>query len=422
MKILHVLDHSLPLHSGYTFRSAAILREQRARGWETLHLTTPRHGASMADFEQADGLEFHRTQKRPTVRRLLPVVGAYADEMEATRRRLEQLVRAHRPDVIHAHSPVLNVLPALRVGKAENVPVVYEIRAFWEDAAVDHGTTREGSLRYRATRALETHAARHADGVVVICEGLRGELQARGIPADRITVVPNAVDAEQFAFDAPPDLELRRSLGLDGKIVLGFLGSFYAYEGLDLLLEALSRLLPTHPEVRLLLAGGGPEEAGLKSEASALGVTDQVRFAGRIPHSKVARYYSLVDVLVYPRHPMRLTNLVTPLKPLEAMALGRIVVASDVGGHRELIQDGQTGFLFPAGNAQALADRLQQVIAQRSDWDALRLRGRRFVEEERSWQRSVAAYDALYERVCRGRSPSQPAVPAFDGTAESLSR
>ena len=198
MKILHVLDHSLPLHSGYTFRSAAILREQRARGWETIQLTTPRHGASMVDLEQADGLEFHRTEQRSTARRFVPVIGAYADEMEATRRRLEQLVRAHRPDVIHAHSPVLNVLPALSVGKAENVPVVYEIRAFWEDAAVDHGTTREGSVRYRATRALETHAVRRADGVVVICEGLRGELEARGIPRDRITVVPNAVDADEF--------------------------------------------------------------------------------------------------------------------------------------------------------------------------------------------------------------------------------
>ena len=104
------------------------------------------------------------------------------------------------------------------------------------------------------------------------------------------------------------------------------------------------------------------------------------------------------------------------------MALGRVVVASDVGGHKELIQDGETGFLFPAGNAQALADRLQQVIAQRSGWDAVRLRGRRFVEEERSWQRSVAAYDALYERVCRGRTPSKTAVPAFDDAAESLLR
>ena len=141
MKILHVLDHSLPLHSGYTFRTVAILREQRARGWDTINVTTTRHGKSMAYLEQADGWEFYRTHREPTLRRLLPVVGSYLDEMAATRSRLRELVRKHRPDVIHAHSPVLNALPALAVGESENVPVVYEVRAFWEDAAVDHGST-----------------------------------------------------------------------------------------------------------------------------------------------------------------------------------------------------------------------------------------------------------------------------------------
>jgi glycogen(starch) synthase len=422
MKILHVLDHSLPLHSGYTFRTAAILREQRARGWDTVHLTTPRHGATMADVEQADGWEFFRTARRPTARRLLPVVGTYLDEMAATRERLRELVRQQRPDVIHAHSPVLNVLPALEVGRSEGVPVVYEIRAFWEDAAVDHGTTTEGSARYRATHALETYAARRADGIAVICEGLRRDVEARGIPRDRITVIPNAVDADEFSYNEPPDRALRADLGLDGHSVLGFIGSFYAYEGLDLLLESLRRLLATNPEVRLLLVGGGPEEARLKARAAALGVADAVLFTGRVPHAQVPRYYSLVDVLVYPRHAMRLTDLVTPLKPLEAMAMGRIVVASDVGGHVELIADGQTGYLFPAGNARALAARLGEVFVAREGWDAMRRRARDFVEKQRSWQRSVAGYETLYERVSRGRQPPAAPVQSFEDPMESVPR
>jgi glycogen synthase len=422
MKVLHVLDHSLPLHSGYTFRTAAILREQRARGWETLHVTTPRHGASLADVEKADGLEFLRTQERRTLRRLLPGVGTYLDEMAATRDRLQQVVRVHRPDVIHAHSPVLNVLPALAVGKAENVPVVYEIRAFWEDAAVDHGSTTEGSLRYRATRALETYALRRVQGVAVICEGLRRDVEQRGIPHDSITVIPNAVDADQFAFNAPADTALRRELGLDGKTVLGFLGSFYAYEGLDVLLEGVKRLLAGQPDVRLLLAGGGPEEAALKKRAADLGISSAVVFTGRVPHAQVPRYYSLVDILVYPRRSMRLTDLVTPLKPLEAMALGRIVAASDVGGHRELVADGQTGFLFPAGNAIALAACLERVLSIRPQWDAMRLRARKFVEDQRSWKMSVAGYEALYERACHGRLPPATPASAFETPAESLTR
>jgi glycogen synthase len=399
MKILHVLDHSLPLHSGYTFRTAAILREQRARGWETLHLTTPRQAYSNGDVEQADGWEFFRTQRRKGLRSRVPFVGPYLDEMAATRDRLRQLVRIHRPHVIHAHSPVLNVLPALNVGREHGIPVVYEVRAFWEDAAVDHGSTSEGSLRYKATRALETWALRRAQGVAVICEGLRRDIESRGIAREHITVIPNAVDVDQFAFDAPADIQLRHQLGLEGKTVLGFLGSFYAYEGLDILLDAVAQLLPENPNLRVLLAGGGPEEASLKELAAQLGVAHAILFTGRIPHAEIARYYSLVDVLVYPRASMRLTELVTPLKPLEAMALGRVVVASDVGGHRELIEDGKNGFLFPAGDPDSLSDCLRKVLSGREQWNSVRAYARRFVEEQRSWRRSVAGYAPLYERL-----------------------
>lgn len=399
MKILHVLDHSLPLQSGYTFRTAAILREQRARGWETIQLTTPRHGRAVAEVEEASGLLFYRTPVRKGIRTAVPVVGRYLDEMSATRRRLEELAITLRPDILHAHSPVLNALPAIAVGRRLNIPVVYEVRAFWEDAAVDHGTTSEGSVRYRVTRALETHALRSVQGIAVICEGLRRDIEARNVPAEKVTVIPNAVDVDQFPFDAPADRELRQRLGLEGMTVLGFLGSFYAYEGLDLLLEAVAQLLPKHPRMRVLLAGGGPEETALRMCVSQLGISDAVLFAGRVDHADIARYYSLVDLLVYPRRAMRLTELVTPLKPLEAMSLGRIVVASDVGGHRELISDGSTGFLFPAGDAKGLVAVLERTLSAREQWGAMRARARRFVEEQRSWKRSVEAYAPMYEKL-----------------------
>ena len=142
------------------------------------------------------------------------------------------------PQILHAHSPVLNAMPALRVGKRLGIPVVYEVRAFWEDAAVDHGTTTEGSLRYRLTRRLETRALRHAAHVFTICEGLRGDIVARGIAPERVTVIPNAVDIDSFEPGGLPDAALAASLDLQGATVLGFIGSFYAYEGLDLLLAA----------------------------------------------------------------------------------------------------------------------------------------------------------------------------------------
>ena len=401
LKILHVLDHSIPLHSGYTFRTLALLREQRRRGWQTFHVTSPKHTATQDPEEDVDGLHFYRT---PSVENPVRLPGI--DELVLMRqleRRIEQVVERVGPDLLHAHSPVLNALPALRVGRRLGIPVVYEVRAFWEDAAVDHGTASEGGLRYRLTRRLETHALLQVDHVFTICEGLRADIVARGVPAGKVTVIPNAVDIDAFEPGGQADADLAARLGLVGATVIGFIGSFYAYEGLDLLLGALPDLLRRRPEVRILLVGGGPQEDALKSQASALGVADKVVFTGRVPHAEVQRYYDLVDVLAYPRRSMRLTELVTPLKPLEAMAQGRVLVASDVGGHRELIRHGETGWLFRAGSTESLADAIDDLLAQRDRWPALREAGRAFVERERNWAGSVARYAPVFQRLVPDR-------------------
>ncbi|MEG0821746.1 MAG: glycosyltransferase, exosortase A system-associated [Burkholderiaceae bacterium] len=400
MRVLHVLDHSIPLHSGYTFRTAAILREQRRLGWQTFHLTSPKHTAPGAEVETVDGLSFYRTRFAPFPFEDRPVLREAA-LMRALRRRLAEVAEQVKPDLIHAHSPVLNAWPALAVARARGIPVVYEVRAFWEDAAVDHGTASENGLRYRATRALETAVFKRVDAITTICEGLRADIVARGIAAEKITVIPNAVDVAEFAFGAAPELELKQSLGLAGCTVIGFLGSFYAYEGLDLLIEALPAVLAVRPDARLLLVGGGPQDSALRAQAKAAGLADKVVFTGRVPHAQVQRYYGLVDVLAYPRRSMRLTELVTPLKPLEAMAQGQLLVASDVGGHRELIRDGETGVLFEAGSAPALAQAILRVLDERVRWPAIRAAGRRFVEAERTWERSVGHYAPLFSGLVR---------------------
>jgi PEP-CTERM/exosortase A-associated glycosyltransferase len=307
-----------------------------------------------------------------------------------------EVAREVQPDILHAHSPALNAIAALRVGRRLGIPVVYEIRAFWEDAAVDHGTSREWGLRYRITRALETYALKHVDAATTICEGLRKDIVARGIPAQKVTVIPNAVDIDDFSVGGVRDAALAEQLGLAGKAVLGFIGSFYAYEGLNVLLDALPAMLAANPDIRVLLVGGGPQDAALKAQAQRLGVAGQVVFTGRVPHSEVQRYYNLIDVLVYPRLKMRLTDLVTPLKPLEAMAQGRLLVASDVGGHHELIEDGKTGVLFEANNPSALAEKTLALLAEPQRWPALRQAGREFVERERNWAASVARYRGVY--------------------------
>ena len=394
MRILHVLDHSLPLQSGYAFRTAAILHEQRRQGYETLQLTTPRQNAGADIVEDVDGLRFHRTPLPGASR--LPLA-RYAQEVAATARRIDELIASFQPDIVHAHSPVLNALPAFKATRLSGIPVVYEVRALWEDAAVDHGTTRTGSLRYHASRTVETWALRRASHVTTICEGLRAEIVARGVAPDRVTVIPNAVDAKDFVFGRQSgDAALQNQLRLEGRRVIGFAGSFYRYEGLDLLIDALTILAPSHPDVAVLLIGGGPQEEALRAQVAARGLGDRVVFAGRVPHGEVQRYYELIHLLVYPRRRMRLTDLVTPLKPLEAMAQGRMFVASDVGGHRELVRHGETGFLSKADDAQALARTIASVLADTASWPRIAQTARRFVEAERTWARSVGRYREVY--------------------------
>jgi len=395
MRVLHLLDHGLPLHSGYAFRTRAILKAELARGWEVAAVTGPRHGSAPAAEEVVDGLRFFRTQ--PVASRM-PGVSEWR-EIDAFARRIHQVVKSFRPDVLHAHSPVLCALAGLRVRRWTGVPLLYEIRAFWEDAAVGNGTGREGSMRYRVTKALETHAVRRADAVAVICQGLRSDLVARGIDPAKIAVSPNGVDMGLFGDPLPHDAALAAELGLEGAETIGFIGSFYDYEGLDVLIAAMPALVAARPAMQLLLVGGGPAEAALRVQAAASAAADHIHFLGRVPHDAVERYYSLIDVLVYPRKKMRLTDLVTPLKPLEAMAQQRLVAASDVGGHRELIADGVTGTLFPADDPAAIAAALENIFLARNQWDDRRKRARAYVEADRNWSVNVAVYDGLYENL-----------------------
>lgn len=399
MRVLHILNHGLPTQDGYVYRTHGLLEGQRAHGIETFHLTSPRHEhPATKDIEEIEGWRFYRTSDRRPGRHL-PLYRELM-EMRTTQIRIADVAKTIQPDVIQAHSPILNGYPALWAARQLGLPVVYEIRAFWEDAAVDQGTTRENSARYRAIRGLETALCNRVDAITTICHGLAGALTARGIPANKIDVVPNAVDTGRFSAMAAPDPSLVRSLGLEGCTVLGFIGSFYSYEGLALLIDAMPGLLISNPDLRLLLIGGGQDEHLLRARAAQKGLGDKVIFTGRIPHQDVLAHYGLIDICIYPRLPMPLTDLVTPLKPLEAMAAGRIVVASDVGGHLELIQDDQTGFLFKAGYLTALIERLRDVLASRERWPQIRANGRMMVAE-RSWQSVANVYRPLFERLCQ---------------------
>ncbi|WP_018633065.1 TIGR04063 family PEP-CTERM/XrtA system glycosyltransferase [Neomegalonema perideroedes] len=415
MRVLHVLDHSAPLQSGYVTRSLGVFAAQEAMGWTPVGLTTPRHeralrraAAAAPREERAGGRRFLRT---PDSRGGFP---ALLREMSASYRRILQAASEDSFDVIHAHSPALNALPTIQAGRRLGLPVVYEIRAFWEDAAVDSGRLREGGLRWRLQRRMEEAAVRSSDAAAVICEGLKSDLVARGFAPERLTLLPNAVRAADFPSLGPRDPEAAAALGLGAGPIFGFAGSFYAYEGLDLLIEALPEVRQALPGARLLLMGGGPEEEALRRLAAPLG--EAVVFTGRLAREELRRRFAALDAVVLPRRAMRLTHLTTPLKPLEAMALGRPVAASDVGGHKELIRDGETGRLFPAGDRAAL---VAAMVETARDWRSGALEAqietaRAEVLRERDWAAAGPRYAALYAEAARRRAARTKApLPAW---------
>lgn len=398
MKILHVFDHSLPLQDGYSSRSWAILQEQQARGWTVLPLTGPKQHSKESGEELVSGLRFYRTADRSSVWSRIPVLKQFWTVWLIYQRLLELIPRL-QPDVLHAHSPALNGMAAAWAARKFGLPLVYEVRAFWEDAAVDQGTSKEGGFRYKLTRALENYVFRRADRVTTICEGLKKDIEARGLCKAPVIVIPNAVEYERFAKELPRDELLARQHGLTAGATLGFVGSFYDYEGLDLLIEAMPAMLARRPELKLMLVGGGMQDSQLREQTRQLNLSEHVVFTGKVPFAEVERYYSVIDVLVYPRKSMRLTELVTPLKPLEAMAQRKVFVASDVGGHHELVQHGVTGVLFKADDVSALSEAIDALISDPALQLRLRDNGLAFVKDERNWRRSVAGYAGAYANL-----------------------
>nr|NJM03669.1 glycosyltransferase, exosortase A system-associated [Desulfobacula sp.] len=403
MKILHLLNHSFPLLDGYASRSQNIFKAQKKLGFSPVILTSPKHEEDWKKKcpkkERIDGFDFYRTGENHY--KTIPVLGELI-QILLVLLRLAQVIKIEKPDVLHAHSPVLNGIPAWIAGRWFRLPVVYEIRAFWEDAGVDQATYKKKSLKYELVKAVETWLCKHVDQVPVLCNGIRKDLAERGINPEKMTPVFNGIHPENFT-PCLPDEDFIRKWDLSGKMVIGFIGSFYRYEGLDLLIDAYSKIASTHPNLVLLLVGGGEMDARLRQLVEKFNLADRVLMPGRIPHNRIKGVYALIDILIYPRYSVRLTELVTPLKPLEAMAMGKAVIASDIGGHRELITDKQTGILFKAGDATALSSAILSLLENPGVTKKLGIHGLQYVMEEKTWLKTTSVYKTIYARLPGGK-------------------
>ena len=398
MKILHVLDRSVPNISGYSLRSKYILDSQKKLGLDIAVVTSPNQ-ESAADIETIDGIMYYRSTTKASILRGLANKNVIFKSKLFTRvlyDKIEEVIKNHKDiDLIHAHSPILCGLPALAIGRKYKIPIVYEVRALWEDAAVDQKKTRENSLRHRLTKYYETKLLRKVDSVTVICEGLKNEMISRLIPVDKIHVMPNGIDTEQF-LPQEKDIDLLKQHNLDGNLVFGFIGSFFEFEGLELFIKAIANLIAQNKGVKALIVGGGRREEELRNFASKLCSNGSIIFTGRVPHDTIKKYYSVMDILVYPRIKNRLTELVTPLKPLEAMSMEKAVLASNIGGLKELVEDKKTGILFEAENINDLTDKITYLLQNPQIRNELGKNARKNVMSSRKWLDISKKYLEIY--------------------------
>ncbi len=401
MRVLHVVDISIPTLAGYTSRTRYIVTTQKALSIEPFVLSSIRQqndkGCSM---EEIGGIRHHRT--------LPPLPASLAKKAEDTpvakeameinhlRQRIVQVARREKPDIIHAHSSILCGIPAYLASRQLGIPCVYEIRAFWEDAAVDSAKCQPGSPRYVATQKAETALAKQVDALIGICGGIKHELTRRGIDPSRVHVVPNGVDTERFV-PIPRDRATEARYGLEGKTVVGYIGTFARFEGVRFLIEALIRLHQSgRKDIKGLIVGSGPTYESCRARAKEAGLEQEILHPGRVPHDEITPMYSVVDILAYPRDRQRITELVTPLKPLEAMAMEKAVIGSDVGGLTELIDDGVTGLIHQAENVDDLADKIRQLADDPQTRTRLGQSGRAHVTKNRQWRAIIENHFNVY--------------------------
>jgi glycosyltransferase involved in cell wall biosynthesis len=427
--ILHLLKESRPhRQNGFTMRSHDNLLAQRAAGWDPVVVTAvgfPRwNGASWTATEQVDGIRHHRLDLGAGY----PADGPVDTYLEDYAWRAAVVAREERPAIIHASSGgrgYEGALVGLALGEHLDLPVVYEVRSLFDApapsgadpaSASDATSPRE---RYRRRDATEVRTMLAADAVVTLAETMRADIVARGVPAERVFVVPNGVDPDAFS-PRPPDPALRARYGVGHRYLIGYISNLdHPREGHETLIEATARLVEAGRDVACLIVGEGRRKEQLEAVAAASGVADRIIFTGAVPHEQVAAMYALLDVFVVPRRDERAARLVTPLKPFEAMAMARPMVVADLPALTEVAPVGERSLAFPAEDAAALAAAVERLMDDPELAVRLGEAGRSWVTSERTWASNGPRWTTIYRSVLEGRSrqgeSSRPGGPSRQG-------
>lgn len=382
-KVFYLLHNSLPYNSaGYATRTHGLLRELNSAGWDVDGVTRLGYPYDMPGKDDLtdvpfrdhiDGVDYLRLLTGDQVEKKNPLydyVQRYSAELTAAAKR-------ERPAIVHAASNHWNGLTAVNVARRLGLPSIYEVRGLWEVTRGSRNPEWAASNMFKYIARMEADAAKGATKVFTITKALREEMIARGVDEQKITVLPNGVDTSRFT-PIPRDEQLARELGVLGKTVIGYIGSILDYEGLELLIDAAAELAAVRDDFHVLFVGDGAELGKFSERVREEGLEEVITFTGRVPHEEVERYYSLVDITPFPRLPLPVCEMVSPLKPFEAMAMGKAIVASDVAALAEIITPGENGFLHAKGDAKSLQVELHRLL---DDPDLTR----RIGEQARDW-------------------------------------
>lgn len=403
-KVLYTLYNSLPIHSaGYATRAHGLMTELRNKGYEFSAMTRLGYPQDLRKFrdrpveqvEYVDNIPYYRLPTASEGNGFIPLneyLVKYADE-------IIKHCQAHQVGVLHSASNFVNGIATNYAAKALGVKSIYEVRGLWEVTRMSRQPEWQGTEHYEMTKRLETESALYADHVITITEALKDEMVNRGVDKRKITVVPNGVDTSRFGISSR-NLELESRLALHGQLVIGYVGSMVDYEGLDLLIKAVEILEARKlTGFKLLLIGDGAVKPDLERQVHESGLSDIVIFTGRVPHDSVEHYYSLIDICPFPRKALPVCEMVSPLKPFEAMAMGKVVVSSDVAALAEIIDDGVTGLLHKKDDPEDLANKIRLLIEDHDLRDRLGKSAREWVVAERDWKVIAKRVDTVYRNL-----------------------
>ncbi|RDY71694.1 glycosyltransferase WbuB [Halobacillus trueperi] len=395
-KVLHILFHSVPNNNGYSIRSKYIV-ENIKKNFEVQVITSP-YQESHGKLETYDSVNYHRlfnhkSSKSQLIKNIIMI-----------RKEILKLNNKEHFDLIHVHSPWIIAIPSILASKKLNIPVIYEVRGAWEDTDVAIGKKTESSIKYKIIRKIETWCMKNADHIVSISKGLKRDMIKRGIDKNKISHISNGVDTNKFnpAFiSESTKLNLKSKYGIKDKdLVVGYISSLRKLEGVQNLIEA-AKNLETKVSFKFLIVGDGEYRRELEDIVKENNLEEKFIFTGKVNHLEIINYYSLIDIFVIPRIKARVNEIVTPLKPYEAMSMNKPLIVSDVGGLLEIIEEGATGIAYDKNNPRDLAVKLELLASDKEFRFSLGSTARSYAQRFYDWEIVAKKYKEIYTHLTK---------------------